>query len=226
MRESVRKNFVAFTKPLEGVLPFLYLDAKCLVTIAIGNLVDPIEYALELPLEHPDGRRATRDEIAVAWVKVKARKDLAWKGGMAYASVTSLRLSPTNVERVVFGKLDELDRRLSARFPAYVNWSADAQLGVLSLAWACGPAFHFPRFEAACRALDFDTAAAEGKIANEHGTIRTRNAANRTLFRNAAHVRRARLDPAVLYYPVDLQRERADEVTTEAGGPASSGPVA
>lgn len=225
MREIVRKNFVAFTKPLEGVVPFLYLDVKCLVTIAIGNLVDPIEHALALPLDHPDGRRATRDEIAVAWAKVKARKDLAWKGGMAYASVTSLRLSPMNVEQVVFGKLDDIDRRLALRFPAYPTWPADAQLGVLSLSWACGPAFHFPRFEAACRALDFDTAAAECKIANEQGTIRTRNAANRTLFRNAAHVRRAMLDPSTLYYPVDL-RERADEVTTEAGGPTSGSPIA
>lgn len=210
MRAAVRAVFVDWSTPLEGVVDFLYLDVKGLVTTAMGNLVDPMIYALPLPFVRPDGWLARRDEIIAAWNAVKARQDLALHGGMAFRNVTTLRLTKEGIAFVVGGKLDENDRYLRTRFgPDYDDWPADAQLAVHSMSWACGPAFRFPQLEAALRVRDFVTAAAECTIHPEQGTIVERNRRQRLLFMNAARVLEHGLDPDVLYYPRDLELAEA-----------------
>lgn len=202
MRESVRAGFIPFTSPLEGVVDFLYCDVKGLVTTAIGNLVDPVDYALVLPFVRPDGSYAEREEIRDAWLAVKARQDLKLRGGMAYRDVTTLRLTKEGIAAVVGRKLDQNDAYLRARFSEFEEWPADAQLATHSMAWACGPAFRFPVLEAALRAQNFSLAAIECTI-NETGNagIRPRNVANRTLYTNAARVLAFELDRSVLWYP-------------------------
>lgn len=202
MRPTVRAAFLTFTSPLEGVVPFCYLDVKGLVTIAVGNLIDPVDLALGLPFLRKDGKPASRGEVLAEWKAIKARRDLAPRGGMAFEKIATLHLSPEGIERVVLGKLADVDARLARRFPQYETWPADAQLGVLSMAWACGAHFHFPLFEAAVRALDFTTAAVECRM-NEQGNpgLHPRNVHNKTLFENAAAVLAAGDDPSVLHWP-------------------------
>lgn len=214
MRASVRAAFVPFTAPIEGVVPFLYLDVRGLVTTAIGCLVDPVAYAMVLPFKRLDGSAATREEIAEEWHKVKFRQDLAHKGGMAYRGITSLRLTQAAIDELVGKKLDQIDDHLSRRFVDYASWPADAQLALLSQAWAIGPAFNWPMLVAALRARDFIMAANEAHI-SEHGNpgVAPRNRANRVLWRNAAYVLGEGLDPEPLYWPRDLFAE--DETQPE-----------
>lgn len=188
MRDSVRAAFVHFSAPLEGVVSFFYLDARGLVTIAMGNLVDPLSTALELPLVHPDGSPATRDEIATDWSNVKSRQDLSPRGGMAFSAVARLHLTGDGIQEVVGAKLDEMDGYLSRRFTDWANWPAPAQLATLSVAWACGPAFAFPRLAAFLQAGDFAGAATECTIHPETGTIVRRNALDRALYLAASRV--------------------------------------
>jgi hypothetical protein len=109
--------------------------------------------------------------------------------------------------------LDRLTKNESflKRQPWFINfdsWPADAQLGLLSMAWAMGPGGPggFPNFRTACQRLDFNTATPECKM-NEAGNagVAARNQANFTLFSNAAFVlagaARAGLQPPTLYYP-------------------------
>ena len=49
MWDSVKQGFRAFTLPLEGEIAWMYLDTLGLVTVGLGNLIDPVELALELP---------------------------------------------------------------------------------------------------------------------------------------------------------------------------------
>ena len=64
MKQSVRDAFVDFTAALEGVVPWMYLDVKGLVTVAIGNLIDPVAAALSLPfVRKGTTTRATKGEI-------------------------------------------------------------------------------------------------------------------------------------------------------------------
>lgn len=212
MRDVVRERFYDFNEPMEGAVPWLYQDVKGLVSIGVGILCDPIQLALNLPLVHQDGRPATRNEIASEWLRVKnippnAKGQTAAQLGHLYAKPhTTLRLTRDGLEYTLLTKLNQMDKYLETRFPAYPTWPADAQLGVLSLSWACGPAFRFPKCEAALRMQDFRTAAIESFMPEERtiGGLRPRNKANRILFNNAAVSHEFQLDPDVLYYPTDI----------------------
>jgi hypothetical protein len=60
----------------------MYLDIKGLVSIGIGNLIDPINLAMDLPFVHKDDINvaASTDEIETEWQTVKGRQDLAPRG--------------------------------------------------------------------------------------------------------------------------------------------------
>ncbi len=206
MKASVRTAFVAFTSPLEGVVPWMYQDVKGLITTAIGNLIDPIQYAMQLPWVHEDGSPAGRDEIAAEWMRVKQSPAAAQRGHRFTEGITNLRLMPDGVQLVVSRKMAQMDGHLQVRFVDFEEWPADAQLATLSVAWACGPAFRFPKLEEALRSRDFDAA-------KEHCTIREdgnpgvhpRNVANRRLYGNAARVVAFKLDPDALVWPATVE---------------------
>lgn len=237
MRVTVRAAFYAFNAPMEGEVAYFYQDVKGLVSIGVGLLCDPIQLALNLPMVHPDGRLAGRDEIAAEWMRIKAlgsgdhtQGNEAARRGHLYAKPhTRLRLTQEGLEQSLVGKMNQMDQHLAKRFrcvahdeckaneemgilDGYESWPADAQLATLSLAWACGPAFRFPKLEAALRALDFRTAAVECFMPEERtiSGLRPRNAANRILYENAAVVL-GTLDPDVLFYPVALDRAPVDK---------------
>lgn len=188
MHPIVKSVFSNFTAKFEGSINHMYLDVLGLVTVARGNLIDPITMALGLPFER-GGVRVSRDEIAAEWRTVKARQDLAKVGARSFKSITSLRLSTKGINDLVISKLLETEAYLKKRFPEFDTWPADAQLGVLSMAWAMGAGFKFKTFEAAVLKRDFAAAAAACKM-NETGNpgLIPRNAANKLLFLNAARV--------------------------------------
>jgi hypothetical protein len=217
---SVHDAFRDFTARIEGILAFLYLDVKCLVTVAIGNLVDPIGAALSLPFVRPDGTPASRVEIAAAWHAVKARTDLARMGGAAFASVTTIRLTPDGINAMVWQRMASNESFLVKRFPAFDTWPADAQLALHSIAWAAGPGWAAPHFDAAARALDFATCAGPAGDANADPSKRgeawlenngkpgpnpanpglhRRNLCNKDLLQAAADTIRLGRDPALLW---------------------------
>ncbi len=208
MKPSVRIAFVGFTAPLEGVVPWMYLDVKGLVTCAIGILADPMPVALVLPWVRPDGSEAPRDEIAAAWQNVKNRPELARLGHRVAARYTTIRLTPEGIDRVVLNKLQNMELQLLNRFPEFEAWPADAQLATLSMAWACGPAFAFPHLAARLRARDFSGAALHCHISEQGNPgVIPRNRANKTLYRNASYAIHKHMDTDVLYYPRDLLGE-------------------
>ena len=221
MKDAVRDAFVPFTAKFEGIVPWLYQDVKGLVSIGIGNLVDPIALAMDLPFVRvSDGRPATREQIADEWQRVKTQppdaqgRTAAQLGHLYTKQVTTLRLMDDGIRKLVAGKLAQNEACLLTGFPDFKDWPADAQLATLSMAWAVGPAFwepragrnYWPRLTAALRDQDFRMAAIECFM-HEEATIsglRPRNTANRILYTNAAIVK-AMFDPDHLYYPTDLE---------------------
>lgn len=72
--------------PLEGVVKYMYLDIKGLVTIGVGNLIDPINAALNLPFRYKNkpgvtnaGQSASRADIEAEWKLIKGKQELAQK---------------------------------------------------------------------------------------------------------------------------------------------------
>lgn len=201
MRTSVLRAWNAFTRPLEGHLPYMYLDSEGLVTTGDGDLIDPIGAALSLPWQELDGSRASPDRIEQVWNLVKNGGSQAHSFDAENLTGNDLRLSEQAIANLVQSKLANFESQLRERFPSYDAWPADAQLGLLSMAWAMGPQFHFPRFQAAASLPipDFATMAAESHISNG---APERNADNAQLFNNAARVLRDNLDPDLLLLPI------------------------
>ena len=188
MHASVADAWYAFNAQFEGALNFMYLDVKGLVTTGVGNLIDPISSALGLPWKNPDGSRASQAAIRTAWESVKSKQGWRLRGGVIYGSLTTIRLDWPDVEALVRSKLRNIELDIVARFPAFDAWPADAQMAILSMAWAMGPFFNFPRFADAARRQDFATCADECAISTVGNPgVAPRNRANARLFRHAAN---------------------------------------
>lgn len=217
MYPSVASAFWNFSVAKEGYLDFMYADVKNLVTTGVGNLIDSggsdgYGPALNLPWKHRGtGILASNQEIVDAFRTVK-NAGLSQKGGGAYRGLTDLYLSADDIQQLVDAKLASDEYILRQKYPGYDGWPADAQLGILSMAWAAGPSFYFPKFAAAVNqpVPDFFTAADESHMA---GLNKDREDANHQLFVNAGNVLSAGFDPSILYYPGEVQ----------ARGPSSLG---
>ena len=207
LKQAVLDGFPTFTQQFEGKLPYMYLDDASppgpYVTTGIGDLIDPISAALPLPWIHKgNGSPASQAEITSAWNAVKARKDLAPKGGTAFANITDLILSEQAIKDLVQKRMMLNLDILAKRYPNLAQWPADAQMGLMSMSWAMGPAFNFPAFKAATDALDFGDASLQSSYKGVGSAPRI--AANHTLFNNAAIVLRNHMDPNKVYYPQEL----------------------
>lgn len=224
MRQAVRDALYDFNVQYEAAIPYFYQDVRGLVSIGVGILADPIVLALTLPLLRSDGTPATQIEIAAEWERIKVLglgdaydnpPNPAAKYGHLYAKPhTTLHLDDAGLRSTLDEKAAIFDRQLGKRFPGWESWPADAQLAIMSLTWACGSSFRFPRLDAALRQLDFATAADEVKMDDSRNPgVRPRNAANRMLLLNAARVQQMAelhsmsLDPDTLYWPRDLSSE-------------------
>jgi hypothetical protein len=221
MRDSVRAAFVPLTVKFEGgYIDWMFPDVKKLISTGFGLLLDPVALAIGLPWRHPDGRLAAREEIHGEWAALKKyvldNPGSEFRSYKTFASRTTLRLGRDGLYQAFQGKLNQMLGVLRKGFPEWDCWPADAQLGTMSMSWACGPAFwmpsagpnFWPKLTAALRALDFRTAAVEcfmNEEAKNPGII-PRNKANRILYNNAA-VALHRLDPEVLFYPQELDAE-------------------
>jgi len=214
MRAAVRTSFRAFNAKYEGTVNFMYVDVKNLVTIGVGNLIDPISLAVNLPFKYnakqgaKAGTPASRPDIEAEWKKIKGA-GLAHKGYKACGLLTTLELDDQAIATLISARLASNESILKRHrpFSTFDAWPADAQMALLSMAWAMGAGFgpKWPKFSAACNAQNFDDAAANCKM-NEAGNpgLAPRNRANKALFENAASVAAGGGSPDVLYFPTVL----------------------
>jgi hypothetical protein len=222
MHAAVEKAFVSFTEPLEGRVPHMYLDVKRLITTGIGNLIDPIDAAVRVRGWKIDGRPATEREVREDWMALRAENDRRirfgeiplhrqhWKFAARY---TRVRLDDAGIAELVIGKLRNNAAHLRAKhFPQWDSWPADAQLAVLSMAWACGPDFPLPKpngsgfvnFAKYAKEQNWTSCVAACRIKEEGNPgVVPRNAANRHCFMNAAFVKTLGLPVDVLHWPGD-----------------------
>jgi len=196
MHQSVISKLPEFLKQYEGKVNFMYLDVKGLVTIGIGNLIDPVDNALKLEFRKKGGSGAVSSaEIIAEWNTVKSRTDLAPKGGSAFASITTLELTDSGITTMVNEHAKRIETYITTNASAlkyysnFKNWPADAQMAFVGIAWGVMPLpqFGWHKFPEACKNEDWDTAAKECTISSAIAT--GRNEAHKTMFLNAAAVK-------------------------------------
>lgn len=148
-------------------------------------------------------------EVADAWTKVKRQNELvpgfAQRGGFAYAGLTDLTLSVDAIRDLFNTTLLNFESTLRGYMPTYDDWPADAQLAVLSMAWAMGPNFPvtFTEFRKAAIREDFDIAGqqCDFKGGGSLSDPNSRNSAHKIMFANAANVVKGETDRDRLYFP-------------------------
>ncbi|MFD6274768.1 peptidoglycan-binding protein [Streptomyces sp. NPDC060209] len=201
MHQSVRDQWISFNDPLEGRVDFMYLDQKGWVSTGIGNKIDQtaapnsapsaaersasLALAGELLWLDAGGSQVTADLVAAEWDKVKGRLDLASLGHNAFKPpFTSLHVDDDEINRHVFAKLDQMELFLTGRpeFTDFGSWPANAQLATLSMCWALGPAFRFPKLQGHVSVRNWQGAADECHFTPDEGTIRIRNKLDRAHF--------------------------------------------
>jgi GH24 family phage-related lysozyme (muramidase) len=187
MRPDVLRVFPEFSRRWEGDVGWFYVDVLGLVTIGIGCLVDPLERALSLPMvRRSDGSKATKAEIRASWEAVKGAADRLKRLHFRYArDYSTVELPRSGIDQLMLERLAASEAWLRKTFPAWGECPADAQLGIVSMAWAAGANFtaKFPRFTAAARAGDWWTCADECRLREEGNPgVVPRNLADRYLF--------------------------------------------
>jgi len=194
VHQNVRDYWITFNDPLEGRVNYMYLDQKGWVSTGIGNKIDETEQPMSPPSDaeraaslseanelqwlDANGSPAGPDQVAADWDAVKARLDLAPAGHRAFAPpLTSLHLDDSEIDRFVFVKLDRMESFLTARseFADFASWPANAQLATMSMCWALGPGFRFPRLQSHVAVRNWTGAAEECHFTPDEGTIRIRN---------------------------------------------------
>ena len=211
MRNIVLAVFLGFTRHFEGICGWMYLDQHRshhgvlmpLVTTGYGDLIDPIEKAMDVNwLVKSTGQAATSDERIAEWKRVKSLVHLADKGGYAFRESAVLVLSPDEESRLFYGTLRNFDGILTHRYARWDEWPADAQVFALSLSWAVGPNFEteFPKLETALQAMDFGAAAKEAKMRTDgNGCLDERNTWDVELLDMADNVMSNGLDRAKIW---------------------------
>ena len=176
MRDSVRSRWLEFTEALEGGVPWPYADIRNLITVAYGNLIDPMSTAMSLPWfvgaphedceDHPDlmaacgcAVRASREVIASQWLRLKGDPRAAKTGHLYARGLTTIRLTMRGMATLAHGKLASNHADLVRQIPDLDDMPACAQMAMNSLAWACGSRAVFPKLFEAVRGRDFAAAA-------------------------------------------------------------------
>ncbi len=168
---------------------------------------------------------ASQADIREAWTRTKLRQrdDASFiaaggiaQGGFKYAGFTPLTLDLQGLKDLFNRTLASFDKTLQSDvfdktgklvrgpYTAYPNAPADAQLAILSMSWAMGPAFNFPQFKAAFDAEDYRKAGELSFFKGGGGSINARsgrNADNVIMFNNAADVVKAGVDRDRLFFP-------------------------
>lgn len=196
LRLAVLQSFRSFTRRHEAEVDRLYCDHKGLPTFGLGQLVRTPTDTLPIPWRRPDGSLATDAEKLADWHRVHDYPGASELSLRIPVGPTTLRVSPEDLTRLFEARRDANALALARRFSSFPGWPAPAQFAVMSLAWAAGASFDFPRCAAALARGDFLEAAVECQI-NEVKTkgVAARNDVTRWLLLDAYDCVRSGGDP-------------------------------
>ena len=209
MHPSVIPALRQFLGHGEGAVDYMYLDnrpGERKVTTGIGYLIDPLPSCLEkhrtgLLRWKRGGHPATEREIQNEWQEVKAMQSFGCgQSGTVFCGRTALnlRLEHADIENYFRHAADDYQRQLMEgspqKFGEFNSFPADAQMGILALAWAVGAGrilATYGEFRRACGQRDWHTAGQQSGWTTATGA---RRAQVRQMFDNADAIERQNAD--------------------------------
>lgn len=229
MYPEVVREFVRHirTPGQEGYTHHMYLDIRHKVTVGAGNMLPTPEAAARLAfVVRRTGQPATDQQIMAEWTTVHENRTGIPPGARGFYRITALDLPDEEIERIIPEALERFAAELktSSSYAGFDNWHADAQLGVLLMAYALGSGalLGWRKFRAACAREDW-----RGAFAESHWTTQrpSKRAALKTCFFNAdlaqmlGYARNTLFFPNVFYPYPDAAWERGMRASTPAGSP-------
>lgn len=235
MWPGVQTALRAFLAEHEGELDFMYLDNHSpnrLVTTGIGCLLDTAESAVRPFMYWRNGAAAaSAGQVRAEWHRISGMQTTAvGENGWAFQRLTPFRLAPESLQALFDQTAAGFESALlhTAYFQSFDTFPADAQMGILVMAWARGAkpddapirgglAVNSPRFSRACHLRDWTTAAREAEWRAIRGSHNQRRRALIRMFLNAANVD---ADPTVQPF-VQYRSHQVDE----SGAPVEYAPL-
>jgi GH24 family phage-related lysozyme (muramidase) len=168
----------------EGIVPWMYLDTRGLVTVGVGEMLPNAAQAETLAFVDSDGQPSTPEAIAADYGRVMSL--IPSKVAAFYRSPTSPILPHGAIDTLLMNHLAFFDTQLNTRFPAYPSFPDAAKLGLLDMIYNLGVTGlfrNFPKFMQCVQNQDWVGAAAQ---CHRNGPSLTRNEWTRQQFLAAA----------------------------------------
>jgi hypothetical protein len=242
IRQSVIDNWIPFNtaqltwtdaegneqhSPDEGVVPWMYLDIRGLVTTGMGILIEEgftggtdvrnggtastdgklTEQGLRAGWKHADGSPASDEEIQAEFANMKAHAQEWAQSGHTGVQYTlhldngNVNENGPSVQALTASKLQGFADMLKSQLPAFDTFPADGQMGLLSHSWAMGAWLGgWPKMKAAANEIPTNwRGVAQEDVSPTYAPAR--QASNTRCYLNAEGVEQTGKDPAVLYFP-------------------------
>jgi len=131
------QDSLAHLEIFEGVVPWMYLDTKGFVTVAVGELLATPASALALAFVDVNNQPSNPAAIQAEYSRVSALPPGKYPAAF-YRSPLSPTLPHSAVDALLSRHLNFFDANLNQRFPGYSNFPDAAKLGLLDMIYNLG----------------------------------------------------------------------------------------
>lgn len=131
------QDSLAHLENFEGIVPWMYLDTKGFVTVAVGELLATPASAQALAFVDSSNRPATPDAIQAEYSRVSALPPGKYPAAF-YRSVASPTLPHPAIDALLLHHLTFFDTQLLQRFANYPVFPDPAKLGLLDMIYNLG----------------------------------------------------------------------------------------
>ncbi|HJX95666.1 MAG TPA: hypothetical protein VJ324_08620 [Candidatus Acidoferrum sp.] len=131
------QDSLAHLEIFEGVVPWMYLDTKGFVTVAVGELLATPAHALALAFVDANNQPSTAAAIQAEYTRVSALSPGKFPAAF-YRSPLSPTLPHPAVDALLARHLTFFDTQLNQRLPNYSVFPDAAKLGLLDMIYNLG----------------------------------------------------------------------------------------
>jgi GH24 family phage-related lysozyme (muramidase) len=121
----------------EGIVPWMYLDTRGFVTVAVGELLANPASAVALAFVDANNQPCTPDAIQAEYSRVSSLPPGKYPAAF-YRSPASPTLPHPAIDALLLRHLTFFDTQLSQRFQSYVAFPDPAKLGLLDMIYNLG----------------------------------------------------------------------------------------